>query len=202
MLFFKRKKKGKEPPIPKFEFSLQQKENLIEYVIFRNQVSEKSRYQTVFLEILDTLIQDACVFLDRSTMKEDVFSNFMKKKKKKGDGSYLFDEDRNVIEKGRGIFSILSEESFFAEENGVEKKDFILYCYPETVPLQDTIQKQRAFFEETGLYIKAWYEDGNTEKQTLHIWIKNDLFSIEELIHLSIDTCKQHGKNIELRYQE
>ena len=109
MLFFKRKKKGKEPPIPKFEFSLQQKENLIEYVIFRNQVSEKSRYQTVFLEILDALIQDACVFLDRSVPKVDLFSDFITKVKEKEDGSYLFDEDRNVIEKGRGIFSILSE---------------------------------------------------------------------------------------------
>ena len=76
-------------------------------MIFRNQVSEKSRYQAVFLEILDALIQDACVFLDRSTMKEDVFSNFITKVKEKEDIQNLrleiirHDKDQEVAQVAR-----------------------------------------------------------------------------------------------------
>ena len=204
MLFFK-KKKEETAEISKYKFLVNLKGNEIEYAIIHFNVTNKDNYKDVSFEIMDSLMHNFYVFIERGLMEETDFNEYIKKAREQTEIEYLFNEKRSVIEKKKGIYSLLLKESIFDREDyriAIPIKNFDLYAFKSKFDLKETVEEQEKFLGESETDIYGYYIDHNEYMQELHFWIKKDICSAEELIKLSIDTCKKYGKNIELTYTD
>ena len=204
MLFFK-KKKEENAEIPKYKFLVNLKGDEIEYAIIHFNVTNKANYKDVSFEIMDSLMHDFYVFIERGLMEETDFNEYTKKAREQTEIEYLFNEKRSVIEKKKGIYSLLLKESIFDREDyriAIPIKNFDLYAFKSKFDLKETVEEQEKLLGESKTDIYGYYIDRNDYMQELHFWIKKDICSVEKLIKLSIDTCKKYGKNIELTYTD
>lgn len=204
MLFFK-KKKEENAEIPKYKFLVNLKGDEIEYAIIHFNVTNKDNYKDVSFEIMDSLMHDFYVFIERGLMEETDFNEYIKKAREQAEIEYLFNKERSVIEKKKGIYSLLLKESIFDREDyriAISIKNFDLYAFKSKFDLKETVEEQEKLLGESKTDIYGYYIDHNDYMQELHFWIKKDICSVEKLIKLSIDTCKKYGKNIELTYTD
>lgn len=204
MLFFN-KKKEETAEIPKYKFLVNLKDDEIEYAIIHFNVTNKDNYKDVSFEIMDSLMHDFYVFIERGLMEETDFNEYTKKAREQTEIEYLFNKERSVIEKKKGIYSLLLKESIFDREDyriAISIKNFDLYAFKSKFDLKETVEEQEKFLGESETDIYGYYIDHNEYMQELHFWIKKDICSAEELVKLSIDTCKKYCKNIELTYTD
>ncbi len=205
MLFFKKNKNEEKIEISKYKFLVNLKYDEIEYVIVLNNVTNEDNYKDVSFEVMDSLMHNFYVFIERGHMEETDFNEYVKKAREQTEIEYLFNEKRSVIEKKKGIYSLLLKESIFDREDyriAIPIKNFDLYAFKSKFDLKETVEEQEKFLGESETDIYGYYIDHNDYMQELHFWIKKDICSAEELIKLSIDTCKKYGKNIELTYTD
>ena len=77
MLFFN-KKKEETAEIPKYKFLVNLKDDEIEYAIIHFNVTNKDNYKDVSFEIMDSLMHDFYVFIERGLMEETDFNEYTK----------------------------------------------------------------------------------------------------------------------------
>ena len=148
MLFFK-KKKEETAEIPKYKFLVNLKDDEIEYAIIHFNVTNKDNYKDVSFEIMDSLMHDFYVFIERGLMEETDFNEYIKKAREQTEIEYLFNEKRSVIEKKKGIYSLLLKESIFDREDyriAISIKNFDLYAFKSKFDLKENSRRTRKVF--------------------------------------------------------
>ena len=205
MLFFKKKKKEEPPEIPKYNFFITIKENTIELKAVYSFEMNNTKFSEISYELLDYIMGEHIVFAIKSNMEKCQIEKYKSSAEKTSDIEFLCDEENTIIEKHTGVHSLLLKEFFVDRINDdiyLPMRDFQLKCFFEDIPMKNTIEEQKYIFNNNKCHIEAYYEDNFLECQTLIIEIDKTLFKADELIKLSIDTCRKYGKNIELIFTD
>ncbi|WP_143597290.1 hypothetical protein, partial [Tyzzerella sp. An114] len=112
---------------------------------------------------------------------------------------YVYD-DEGITEKQKGFFSNLLK-AYFQSENSEEPEHdfraFYIYGFLHDVPMQRTAKAQDEFLYKRCEDIFVEYEE-LFEGPTINIWIKKASFDIYELMCLSMEIIRKHGKNLSI----
>ena len=203
MLFFNKKKKEKPKPTP-YKAYVGKKEDRLEYRLYYwSQDDPLIDYLDIAFEILEKILDGYCLFIYVTELKIEKHNEMLEYIKSIKDAEYVYD-DVNIIEKKKGFHSDLLKAYFKSEsDEGPEHefRTFYIYGFINNMELKENVKAQDEILFKECEDICVEYEE-LCEGPTMNICIKKGFIDINELINMSIETIKKHGKNLTFIYKD
>lgn len=203
-MFFRTKNKKDKEKIEHYQIFIEEKEDEIRFdILYWGRKEPLSSFLKLVFEILDDILGNASVFIIDTNFAQQNNEQIKYLMQHSQDAEFLFSEDM-IIEKRRGIHSLLLRVAFQIGKDGqVEHdfRDFLLYGYEQDVEMQKTWAEQQDFFWKYKADFTVFYEEV-CEGPIVEMRMKKGIYSPEALMRFSIKTCKKYEKDIELIYRK
>ena len=203
MLFFQKRIKKEQKPVP-YEIYIGRKNDTIEFGLYYwSQDDPLIDYLNIAFEILEKILEDYYLFICEKEFEPKKHNRMLQHMKTVKNAEYVYD-DEGITEKQKGFFSNLLK-AYFQSENSEEPEHdfraFYIYGFLHDVPMERTAKAQDEFLYKRCEDIFVEYEE-LFEGPTINIWIKKASFDIYELMCLSMEIIRKHGKNLSIFYMD
>lgn len=203
MFSFQKRKKKEPNPVP-YKVYVGRKKNTIEFGLYHwSQDDPLVDYLEIAFEILEKILDGYDLFICENEWKPEVHHRMLEYIKSVKNAEYVYD-DGGITEKQKGFHSNLLKAYFQSEsEDGPEHdfRSFYIYGFLQDVAVKETMQGQDEFLYERNEDICVEYEE-LFEGSSINIWIKKGSLDVYELMHLSMEIIKKHGKTRSLFYMD
>ena len=159
MLFFKKKKEEKPPETPKYNIFIEVKENKIELKVDFSFELKNTKFTEICYEIMDVLMGEYSVFAISSNLEDSEIKKYTEAAET-NNIEFLWDNEKTIIEKQKGVHSLLLKEFFInrtAGDNSMPQRDFELNGFCEDVQIKKSLDEQEIFFNQNESDIHVSY---------------------------------------------
>ena len=206
-MFFQRKKEKvvQEKPL-KYYIMISASEKEFTCSVSYTEGMPNTKFTEIGYALMDAVLSGYWVFTVRHIIgNPEELERCLAYLKQEPTAEFISDEKEMIIEKGKGVSSLLLKDCFHNVESGewsFPMNDFERYGYQKDVQMKETAEEQYAFLEKESPDICVDYEDHFEELQCLSFTIKREVLPPEDFAVLAIQVCRKYGKEVELHYQE
>ncbi len=204
MIFFKKKKEKTKPKPTPYKVYIGKKEDRLKYSLYYwAQDDPLIDYLNIAFEILEKILEGYWLFIYVTELKTEKHNKMLEYMKSIENAEYIYD-NQNIIEKKKVFNSDLLKAYFKSESDESpehEFRSFYICGFINNMELKESVEAQDEIFLKPCEDILVEYDE-LCEGPTINIEINKGFIDIYELINMSIETIKKHGKNTYFIYRD